>query len=61
MTSFIKKIIGRFFANKTLKFYPVCNTQGIALKFYPVDMKVYLLQQRRRGVVGNGTCSEQDF
>lgn len=48
---------------KPKKFFPVLNEQGFAdkpKKFFSAEVK-YLLEQRRKGIFGNGTCADSDF
>lgn len=60
MKRIVEKVFGKIFS-KTRKFFPVVNEQGIAekpKKFYPVTEREHLLEQRRIGYYGNGTCTE---
>lgn len=62
----MKRIINviRQVFSKPLKFFPIVDEQGFAekpLKFFPVTEHKYLLEQRNKGIWGNGKCSESEF
>ena len=60
MKRIVEKVFGRVFG-KSRKFFPVVNERGIAekpKKFYPATEGQFLLEQRRQGIFGNGTCVE---
>lgn len=43
------------------KFFPVVDTQK-ELKFFPLmTEREILLENRRKGILGNGKCAEEDF
>ena len=63
----MKRIINairQIFFGKPKKFFSIVDERGIAdkpLKFFPVTEIEYLLEQRSKGIVGNGKCTESDF
>ena len=63
MKMIVKKVIGKI-VEKPRKFFPMVNEQGIAekpKKFFPMTECEYLLEQRRKGIYGNGQCLEKEF
>ena len=63
MTTIIKMILSVLTKPKG-KFFPVVDEKGIAEKpgkFFPMTEREYLLENRHKGIWGNGKCSPEDF
>lgn len=64
MKNLFEKVIDVLSKTKKLKFFPVVDERGFAeqpKKFFPVSERDYLLAQRRKGIYGNGQCTDDTF